>query len=220
MRHRRVARYRLTALAVIAAILAACGLLSWGAHKLWRMLAAHPVPAQPQNLVVNGSFEWPVGPFSGKGLPPNILNAAYLEPWKTMANTFEIWRDGTVMTNVYDFKSADGSQNLEILSTTNVQTVWQTVPTVPGVKYSFSFYHTPRPRVISHLTVSVNNMVVGSFDEEGMMLTNFLWQKFTTNFVADSTQTTLSFADEAADPRGTHIDGVVLTRIPATAAGN
>ena len=219
VRYRRITRYRLFALAMTGLLTAVCGLLAWGTHKLWRMLAAHPVPAQPQNLVVNGSFEWPEGPFSGKGLPPNILNSAYLEPWKTTAANFEIWRDGTVMTNLYDFKSADGLQNLEILSTTNVATVWQTVSTVPGAKYSFSFYHTPRPRVMSRLTVSINDTVIETFDEDGMNLTSFRWQKFTTNFVTTATQTTLSFADEAADERGTHIDGVVLTPVPATTDG-
>jgi hypothetical protein len=160
------------------------------------------------NLVVNGSFASPAVTNSTKVAYPDL---ATMLPWQTTATNFEIWTNGwTNGRDIGPLLSAVGGQNLEILSTTNRATVWQTVPTVPGAGYVFGFYHTQRPGVDSTLTVSVNSNVVATFDETGSGQTNFAWQWFATNIVATSNLTTLSFSDVASGGAGTHIDGVVL----------
>lgn len=168
-----------------------------------------------QNLVVNGSFETPAVTNANHWA---FFDPTNLWPWQTTATNFEIWTNGFVddTTGVGPCYSADGGQNLEILSTTNEATVWQTVTTQPGQTYIFAFFYTPRPGFDSVLTVSVDSNVVGTFTENGVGLTNFIWQLFITNLVAASDSTTLSFADLSvkSGERGTHIDGVVLEAPP------
>jgi hypothetical protein len=173
-----------------------------------------------QNLVINGSFETPV---DSNGTRVSNAPPAALYPWQTTADVFEIWTNGwsNKRTGVGPVYSADGGQNLEILSDTNQATVWQAVPTVPGASYTFSFFHTPRPGTESICTVSVGANIVATLDEQGVGLTDFEWRWFTTNFVATSNLTTLSFADISLNHLaiGTHIDGVVLEGAPSEDAG-
>ncbi len=166
-----------------------------------------------QNLIVNGSFEAPV---DHNGTHVTNVPAALMAPWQTTADIFEIWPSGwyNKNTGVGPCYSADGLQNLEILSDTNNVSVWQTVPTVPGSTYTLSFFHTPRPGAESTLTVSINSNTLPPIDEQGVGLTNFAWQWFVTNFVADSNFTTINFNDAAPGGAGTHIDGVVLESAP------
>ena len=156
-----------------------------------------------QNLIVNGSFETPVSKEWN-----TILSTNSLWPWQTTADSFEVW------TNIDLFPSADGTQNLEILSTTSKATVWQTISTTPGADYAFSFFHTARNGVDSLLTVAINSTTVATFFENGADLTRADWQRFRTNFTAVDGSTTISFSDEASYNGGTHIDGVAVERLP------
>jgi hypothetical protein len=175
------------------------------------LIVAAGAEAQTQNLLVNGSFETP--PITNKS-KWDYVAPAVMFPWQTTATLFEVWTNGWVnhKAGYGPADSADGVQNIEILSNTNKATVWQTVPTVPGTSYVFNFFHTPRPGYESILTVSVDSNVVAIFDENGKGLTNFDWQWFTTNYTAVSNNTTLSFSDLSLNfgGAGTHIDGVVL----------
>jgi len=172
---------------------------------------------QAQNLVVNGSF---ASPAVTNAIKWQFFPATNLWPWQTKETVFELWTNGIVdkidiVTNAA--YSAPGCfQNLEIQANAGTNTVWQTVPTIAGESYYFSFYHTPRAYFTSQLTVSVNSNVVASILENGSVLTNFAWNLFLTNFVANSNLTTLSFKDvnSAKPSNGTHIDGVVLEHIP------
>jgi hypothetical protein len=101
--------------------------------------------------------------------------------------------------------------------------VSQTVPTVSGERYIFSFYYSPRPKSSSDLfVVAVNSNTFLSIIEAGAGLTNFAWQHFTTSFVASSNLTTLAFSDTSltGGGAGTHIDGVVLEHDPWLAIEN
>ncbi|MBU6409400.1 MAG: DUF642 domain-containing protein [Verrucomicrobia bacterium] len=169
-----------------------------------------------QNLLVNGSFETPY-----VTTPTKVGYPTALWPWQTTATNFEIWTNGwyNPHTGVGPLFSADGGQNLEIISSgcTNA-TVWQTAPTVAGERYAFSFYFTPRPTVPpDSFVVSINSNIVLSVVDDGTALTNFDWQRFTTDFVADGNLTALSFSDTSLGNAGagTHIDGVVLEHVPS-----
>jgi hypothetical protein len=159
-----------------------------------------------QNLIVNGSFETPFLPTGANYWQP----ASELAPWQSGGAFFEIWV--SPLTNEL---AADGRQHLEIQSTDGGTTsVWQTVTTVVGEDYQLRFYHSPRPTVHSALTVSLNSQIIAAFDEDGSALTGFRWRKFKTNFTATATATTVTFSDSPPQGAGTHIDNVVLERLP------
>jgi hypothetical protein len=172
------------------------------------------------NLVVNGSFETPaVNNQNNWGYYP----LAQLSPWKTDAPVFEVWRDPMIHTTNSSIpcNSANGKQNLEILSKSASATiqlahanVWQIVKTKPGLPYSFHFMHAPRIHQKSVLTVSLNGITVGVFNEDGTIpgLTHFKWVKYTVNFIAAKPTTKLNFNDRRipAGAAGTHIDDVWL----------
>jgi serine/threonine protein kinase len=223
VRRKRSVRHSLVMAAKVTLVVAVSALLFPIAIELRRITATStgiptnaprtPIPDDPRNLIVNGSFERPVMPLPGNRLGLFVLDTTYLAPWQTTAGTFEVWADDMVPPRRnYAARSADGVQNLEILSTTNQATVWQTVRTDPGKHYTFSFFHTPRPDVVSTMTVSINSNVIAIFQEDGSQLADFDWRKFTTNFVATGKRTTVSFYDRSATYAavGTHIDGVVL----------
>ena len=189
----------------------------WQILLLAALLALPSIRGAAQNLVVDGSFETP---YVTNATRSEFFDPTNLSPWQTTATTFEIWTNGweNPAAGVGRTISADGVQNLEIISmgSTNV-TIWQTVPTVTGERYRFSFYFSPRPNSSSDLlTVSINSNSVLSQIENGLGLSDFNWQLFTTNFVAASNLTTLAFSDQSLNNggSGSHIDGVVLEHIP------
>ena len=158
--------------------------------------------SRPMNLVVNGSFEFPL-----LASGANYFLPSELTPWQTTDASFEVWLDGS--------QAVDGVQHLEILAQTATATVWQTVTTIPGEDYALSFYHAPSPSVDSTLTVAINLQTVAILSENGSGSNAFHWQRFRTNFTASSSATTISFTDTALTAAGTHIDNVILTRLPA-----
>ena len=184
------------------------------------MLFATVANGLGQNLLVNGSFETPpVTNATRVDYPTNLF------PWQTTTTNFEIWTNGwrNPAAGLGPLDSADGRQNLEILSEGTNVTVWQTVPTINGERYAFSFYYSPRPNSASDVfTVSLNSNKIFSALEDGSGLTNFDWRRFTTNFVATSNLTTLAFSDLSLSNggSGTHIDGVVLEHEPWLAIEN
>ena len=108
--------------------------------------------------------------------------------------------------------SIHGNQNLEIAG--GGTSVWQTVSTMVGQDYRLTFYHTPRAFVHTYMTVRINSNSVATFDEDGSGLKTFQWMRYTTNFTADSTSTTICFSETPAIGAGAHIDNVVLERLP------
>jgi hypothetical protein len=154
----------------------------------------------PENLVANGSFEFPLLA-SGAN---HVVPAGELAPWQTTEDSFLIW--GPVLPNEL---AADGRQHLEVVS------VWQTVTTIAGEDYRLRYYHSPRPGVDSTLSVEINGRVIRTFAENGTALTGFNWQRFRTNFTATSNSTTIRF-DGIGIAGNAHIDNVVLERLPAS----
>ena len=163
------------------------------------------VSSRAQNLITNGSFETPV-----QALGTNyFLPASAIAPWQTDGPFCEIWAP-----NFPAEFAADGRQHLEILSDGGTTSIWQTVATVVGEDYQLSFYHSPRPSVRSTFTASIDGHAVAVFDEDGTGLSEFIWRRFRTNFTATATSTTVVFSDAAPTAAGTHIDKVVLERLP------
>ena len=181
------------------------------------------------NLIVNGSFETPEIPPLKPGELPKVLwdraTADEMKPWETDGENFEIWANGLTMprgnatVKITPVKSAVGNQNIEIISDPIMGdngwkmtgAVWQTVKTTPGTSYEFSFFHSERPGAHSTLTVSLNSNIIAQIKEDGTQYGTLYWEQFETNFVADSTNTTVKFSDETdVLGQGTHLDGVLL----------
>src|SRR5580700_867156 len=131
------------------------------------------------NLIKNGCFETPnvtIPPYVNPNHPNwnEYLPLAAVAPWETSAPSFELWHNPTVVNNRPPCYSAPPcKQNCEILShgagsnPLLQASVWQTVKTRVGYAYAFSFQHTPRPGYQSKLTVSINGITVGVFNENG-----------------------------------------------------
>ena len=160
-----------------------------------------------ENLITNGSFEVPALLGGALWVPAKVLS-----PWQTTEDSFEVWSDHE------GGGSADGWQSIEILAQSASTTVWQTVPTIPGEDYTLTFSHTPRPGVTSSLTVAANSQVLGTYAENGSALSAFKWVKSRLNFTAFSNRTTIAFTDTATGASGTHLDNVVLQRLPLQTA--
>src|SRR5271170_2369481 len=177
------------------------------------------------SLIVNGSFETPVVNNANNW---GYIPRAQLLPWRTDAPVFELWRDPVIHTTNTSIhcNSAAGKQNVEILSksATTAQlvqaNVWQTVKTTPGKAYAFGFAHSPRIHQHSWLTVSINGITVGVFNEDGTVagFKNFTWAKYIVKFIAAKTMTKFNFNDRRipAGGAGTHIDAVnlAITKLP------
>jgi hypothetical protein len=156
-----------------------------------------------ENLIVNGSFEVPALLGGYFYMPADVIS-----PWHTSEDFIEVWN------NFEARPSADGRQHVEILAQSASTTIWQTVPTIANEDYALTFYHTPRPGVLSSLTVTANGQVLGTFPEDGSALTEFKWLKTKLNFTASSSLTTIAFNDTSTVGSGTHLDNVVLQRLP------
>lgn len=154
------------------------------------------------NHIVNGSFELPLLP-SGAN---HVVPASELAPWQTAEDALLVWA-----SNLPNEQAADGNQHAEVVS------LWQTVPTVPGLDYRLSFHHSPRPTVDSTLTVSINGEVGRTFVENGSSQTEFRWKRYGTNFTATTNLTTIRF-DGVGVAGNAHIDDVRLERLPLSSS--
>jgi hypothetical protein len=204
---------------IAALLLLAAGLIAFFAfHK-------GPPRDQPGNLIVNGSFERPEVPPMPKNADKKARRDLWtwgdpeeMKPWETDLNNFEIWANGFVMPRgnatvpISPIQSADGQQNIEIISDAEMKgAVWQTVKTSPGKHYTFSFFHSPRPGAHTTLTVLVDENAIVTLPEDGTPYGTLHWQQFTTNLVADGAMMTVKFSDETdVLGQGTHLDGVML----------
>jgi hypothetical protein len=155
-----------------------------------------------ENFIVNGSFELPALLGNRTYVPASVL-----WPWQTTEDFFEVWGSDS------EGRPSDGWQHLEILAQSASTAIWQTVPTIPNEDYALTFSHSPRPGVVSSLTVTANGQVLGAFNEDGSALTELKWLKGKLNFTAPSNLTTIAFSDTAETAAGTHIDNVVLQRL-------
>jgi hypothetical protein len=183
----------------------------WAVDPLVDALAVAPVPvADPENLLDNGSFEWPpVDP--GTYI---YLAASGLGQWQTDQGGFEVWVEGFANT-----QSAHGRQNLEVQGGPAPSgAVWQTVATTVGQDYELSFYYSPRPGYHTALSVAVNAQTLATLDADGGLLEGLTWRMFKTNFTATSPTTVLRFTDAPLVSGGAHIDNVVLKPITLSAS--
>ena len=173
------------------------------------------------NLVVNGGFESPTLSNGGYAIYPD----ATLTNWTVESGAgLEIQRNAAGAPQ-------EGAQHAELDSDTST-VISQVLTTVPGQKYQFSFWHSPRPnRPVSDnaigydVQVVSNNQVlltgtVGAVVGGGNTGGSTVWTQYTYEFVAIDTQTKILFSDDGtSNTFGGYIDDVVVRTLSCTQGG-
>lgn len=175
-------------------------LLSLAALAVWTLtnqtMTGNAAEPEQANLLQNGSFD------NG----PEGLALTSLPGWAVTRGTVDVIPRTAQ-------QAADGNQSLDLIGSPGVGTISQTFSTVSGRRYVFSGWVAHHPGVFqAGATVSVNNQTLEPLYHSGLTTAgNMGWAKFTREFVATASTTTLSLADRNLDGYefgGLHLDGL------------
>ncbi len=162
--------------------------------------------AEPEqtNLLVNGSFD--NGP-AGLGLTS-------LPGWSVTRGTVDVGSNP-------DPRAADGQQSLDLIGTPGAGTIRQSFATESGRRYVFAGWVAHHPGVFeAGANLSVNNQPLEALYHSGQVTgANPQWARFTREFTANATTTTLVIEDRnlaGYDYGGTFLDGLSVTASAAT----
>lgn len=168
------------------------------------------------NLVVNGGFELPALSNNSYAIYPN----ASLTSWDVEAGPgLEIQNNAA--------GAPHGGNQLAELDSTGASIISQTLTTIPGQKYRFSFWHSPRPNVPSGdntigyevvVTSGPTTLITGTVGAAVAGGANTSWTKYTYEFTATDASTKIVFKDlgSANNTYGGYIDDVVVTTLTCT----
>ncbi|MCO5970662.1 Ig-like domain-containing protein [Actinoallomurus soli] len=164
--------------------------------------------------LVNGSFEAP--PVTGYQLLPDASTNPAVG-WRTTAtdHQLEFWRTG-----FSGVPSADGGQFAE-LNATQVSTLYQDLPTVPGTRLTWSLYHRGRlgtdvMRVLIGAPGSTVAQTPTGASSPDISDGNTAWRHYTGVYVVPPGQTVTRFSFESVSAAGGNpafgnlIDGVTF----------
>lgn len=182
---------------VLLAILMSCPL--WAGQAL-----AGPVSP---NLVANGSFE-------RLGLPNQTLAQGGWDIY----NSIEGWNGTIEVRNNASGSTPFGNYFAE-LDTTGNSSIWQMLNTVAGQRYELSFSYAQRPdhkgQASNGLCWQIGGMPCNAFGQDSKTG----WTTLSTSFVAQGSQTRLSFsAIGNSDSYGTSLDNVSVNAVPEPAS--
>jgi hypothetical protein len=171
-------------------------------------------PAHAGKLVNNGSFEKPVVPDGGF----QLINAGSQFGGWTVVGTGNIAIfSGEYAEGGFTFPAAKGAQWLDLTGNVNSASgIEQTIDTEPGTLYTLTFYvgniHDPDGGLGTTSTVDVliDGEAFASFtNKAGKGETSQKWKKFSTDFVAATSKTTITFMNgDAPDDAENGLDGV------------
>lgn len=159
------------------------------------------------NIVVNGGFELPAVPAIGQfgSIPGWTLDAL------SVGNTIEIQNTALGLGPAYE-----ASQYCE-LNSTGTTGIYQDLTTIPGMKYSVSYAHSPRPGVTDNLLhFSWDGGLVDTVNANGIFNSNAVWTLHTYTLTATGSITRIEF-DDLGDPNnslGTFVDAVNVELVP------
>ncbi len=182
---------------VLLAVLLSCPL--WASQVL-----AGPVSP---NLVANGSFE-------RLALPTQSLATG---GWN-IYNGIEGWNGNIEVRNNASGSTPFGKYFVE-LDTTGNSSIWQLLNTVAGQRYELSFSYAQRPdhkgQASNGLCWQIDGMPCNAFGQDSKTG----WTTLSTSFVAQGSQTRLSFsAIGNSDSYGTSLDNVSVNAVPEPAS--
>ena len=164
------------------------------------------------NMIVNPSFE--------QGRPTSRFitlapGSRDLPGWRITQPTID------VVQNYW--RSSDGKRSLDINGTPGLGGIAQTVPTIPGRRYTVHFDMAGNPDCgplpMTLLVSAGNNRATYTFNTKGHTSRNMGWVQKSFSFVAQGNHTTLSFVSlSKANPScGPALDNVRMT--PAAGGG-
>jgi hypothetical protein len=174
------------------------------------------------NLVRDGSFEKPV---VAQGSYASFSTGQDFGPhWTVVGAAGNVAIvSGTFTQNGFSFPAKKGTQWLDLTGNGNTATgVAQTISTVAGENYALTFYigNLYNPGGIFGTTSTVDLQIdganVASFTNKcGKGKTVLCWRKFSTDFVATGTQTTIAFINgDPANDTSNALDGVTVVPDP------
>ncbi|MDY6782865.1 MAG: DUF642 domain-containing protein [Cyanobacteriota bacterium] len=161
------------------------------------------------NLVSNGSFEKPDTTQENSGGISGLLWKNPIAGWQS-SKGIDIEIDNQQLAGI---TPSEGAQFLELDSYSEVNSVYQDIPTEAGKTYTLSFAFSPRPDVADNkLNVSWGNTVLAQLSADGTGLTDTQWQTKTYTVQATGAKTRLSFdnLNETSDGLGSYLDDVKL----------
>nr|WP_315473358.1 choice-of-anchor C family protein [uncultured Rhodoferax sp.] len=172
-------------------------------------LLAGATQANATNLVANGGFESETVQNTGAGFDTFNSISQGLTGWTVNLRTVDL------VSNAY-WTAASGNNSLD-LNGLGKGVISQVLSTVVGQIYTLSFELAGNPvagPAIKGLSVNLGPIGLYSFDTTGHSTTNMGWTRYTTQFAAVSTSTTLSFASQVSGPAGPALDNISVSAVP------
>ena len=161
--------------------------------------------------IINGSFEGggvtnPYGTVAGG-------NSSTITGWTVLGNSVDF---------IGNYWQANQGTNSIDLNGAGQGGIAQTFNTIVNQAYAITFWLAGNPdngptiKTINVTTNGVNGQLF-AFDTTGFNKSNMGWTKFTYNFVADDTSTTLAFNSQNAGSWGAALDNVSVSAVPEPA---
>lgn len=161
------------------------------------------------NLVVNGDFEAQTVVDTSAGFDTFSSGSLSLVGWTIDLRTVDL------VSNTY-WTAAGGNNSLD-LNGTNKGVISQVLSTVVGQVYTLSFDLAGNPvagPTLKGLSVNLGPVGLYSFNTTGHSTGSMGWTRYTTQFAAVDTSTTLSFASMTKGAAGPALDNISVTAVP------
>ena len=138
--------------------------------------------------------------------------------WSTTSEKIEVKHE-----NQLSFNASDGDQYVE-LNTDDTDTyndaasIYRMVDTQEGSTYTLNFDYAPRNEISANAAsfeVLVNDIVIGSYSEDGTVSGNITWSNGELTFIGDGTPTKIEFKENGENidyGRGMFLDNISLTQ--------
>ncbi len=164
--------------------------------------------------IANGSFEVGAAIPAGGFITVPALNSTAITGWT-------VGGGGVDYVGTY-WQAADGVRSVD-LSGNSAGGISQTISTIAGRSYRVAFYLSGNPDAGVGQKVAVTSVSGNLPDIEFYNVgaansrTNMLWQRFTYDFTAFDTTSTLTFASATRTAFGPAVDNVSISTIPEPA---
>lgn len=163
------------------------------------------------NLVVNGGFEAQTVQDTVKKFDTFSTVSQGLVGWTVSLPNASV----DLVSNAY-WTAASGNNSLD-LNGLNKGKISQVLSTVVGQLYTLSFdlaANTNADTALKGVSVSLITPNIYKADPTGHSNTNMGWTHYSGQFVAQSTQTVLSFTSTVNGPAGVALDNISVTAVP------
>jgi hypothetical protein len=184
------------------------------------LCAAVASPVLAGSLIKNGSFEKPVVP---DGSYQTFSAGDKFTGWKVVGDGGNVAIISGDFTYCVALPAKKGAQFLDLTGSSNSAMGVETkVATDPGSTYSLTFYvgnivGSGNCGTTSTVNLLIDGVAVASFTNKGGRHgTQIDWKKFSTEFTAENSTTTIDFMNgDPPDDTGNGLDGVSVTLVAA-----